>query len=88
MINGIGVFKWNEGKKFFGFYKNDKKNGFGIYNWENPKKIFVGFWINGKQNGIGKFMEKNKVIFGFLLSSSAGSNRQVNFLRTGIPKTQ
>ena len=65
MINGIGVFKWNEGKKFFGFYKNDKKNGFGIYNWENPKKIFVGFWINGKQNGIGKFMEKNKVKFGF-----------------------
>ena len=63
-MNGYGEFIWKEGKKYFGFYKKDKKNGFGIFFWPNDK-FFCGFWKNGKQNGFGKFIKGNVVKFGF-----------------------
>ena len=47
-MNGYGEFYWKDGKKYFGFYDNDKKNGFGIFYW--PKeKFYIGFWKDGKQ---------------------------------------
>ena len=30
-MNGYGEFFWKDGKKYFGYYNNDKKNGFGIF---------------------------------------------------------
>ena len=53
-MNGIGLFKWGDGRKYIGYYKDDKRNGFGIFFWSNPFKIYMGFWLNGLQNGLGK----------------------------------
>jgi hypothetical protein len=64
MMNGLGEFCWKDGKKYFGFYRNDRKEGFGIYSWKEPKKIFIGFWADGKQNGVGKYMDCQRIKFG------------------------
>ena len=61
--NGFGEFIWPD-KRYFGFYNNDKKDGFGIYYWIKLNKVFIGFWKNGKQDGFGKFISKNKMKFG------------------------
>ena len=62
-MNGYGEFYWKDGKKYFGFYDNDKKNGFGIFYW--PKeKFYIGFWKDGKQNGIAKFIKGNNIKYG------------------------
>ena len=62
-MNGYGEFIWKEGKKYFGYYKKDKKNGFGVFYWPN-EKFFCGFWKDGKQNGIGKYSKGNIVKYG------------------------
>jgi hypothetical protein len=59
-MNGYGEFIWKDSKKYFGFYKNDKKEGFGIFYWEKSKKIYVGFFQNGKQDGIGMMIGEGK----------------------------
>lgn len=43
-----------------GFYVQDKKEGFGIYYWENLHKAYLGFWKNGKQHGVGKYINPKK----------------------------
>ena len=52
-----------EGKKYIEFYKNDKKEGFGIYYWPN-NRFFIGFWKAAKQNGPGKYIKDNKIKYG------------------------
>ena len=59
-MHGYGEFKWADGKKYIGYYILDKKEGFGIYYWANPLRIYMGFWKNGKQDGVGKFFNGNK----------------------------
>ena len=61
MMNGFGELRANnEGRKYVGYFLDDKKNGFGMIFWKKPVKIFIGFWLNGKTNGIGKFMKNQK----------------------------
>jgi len=60
---GYGEFIWNQEKKYYGFYKNDKKDGFGIFKMKG-NKIFIGFWKEGKQNGIGKYIKDNNIRYG------------------------
>ena len=54
-----------------GFFNSDKKQGFGIYIW-NENKVFVGLWNDGKQHGIGKYLtrdiDSNSVKFGKWIS--------------------
>jgi len=59
-MHGYGEFNWTDGKKYIGFYKNDKKEGFGIYYWDEPNKVYIGFWKDGKQNGVGKYIVTDK----------------------------
>lgn len=63
-MEGYGEFIWTDGKKYAGFYKNDKKEGFGIYYWTNPRKVYLGFWKNGKQDGVGKYINQEGARFG------------------------
>ena len=63
-MDGFGEFEWKDGKKYIGFYLNDKKEGFGIYYWQSPNKAYIGFWNNGKQHGVGKYMTPSKVRYG------------------------
>ena len=30
---GFGVYKWPDGRKYEGYYLDDKKHGYGIYIW-------------------------------------------------------
>ena len=39
-MDGEGVFKWPDGRKYQGQYKDDKKEGYGIFEWYN--KFYLG----------------------------------------------
>ena len=67
---GYGYNKFKNGDKYFGYYKEDKRNTHGIYFW-NPikkkdnilkKEIYYGFWKNNKKDKIGCYiwMEEEK----------------------------
>ena len=47
-------------KKYTGFYKEDKKDGFGIFKMKG-NKFFIGFWKEGKQEGVGKYIKDNNI---------------------------
>lgn len=32
-MDHFGIYYWSDGRKYSGFYKDDKKHGFGIYVW-------------------------------------------------------
>lgn len=61
-MHGFGEFFWPNGKRYSGYYENDKKEGFGIYYWPDPLRVYLGFWKDGKQDGIGKYFNKDKSI--------------------------
>ena len=63
-MHGYGEFRWKDGKKYAGYYLHDKKEGFGIYYWANPNRVYIGFWKGGKQDGIGKYINPKITRFG------------------------
>lgn len=63
-MHGYGEFTWKDGKKYAGYYTQDKKEGFGIYYWANPNRVYIGFWKGGKQDGVGKYINMNEVRYG------------------------
>jgi hypothetical protein len=32
-MDGVGVYRWADGRSYEGEYSDDKKNGYGIYTW-------------------------------------------------------
>ena len=66
-MDGYGEFYWgNEGKKYFGFYKDDLKQGFGVYVWNfDPIEAYMGFWEKGKMAGLGVRVNGSKLKYGF-----------------------
>ena len=54
----------NNDKIFLGLFKDDKKNGIGIFYWLDSKKMFIGFWKDGKKSGFGKIINNNKIKYG------------------------
>jgi hypothetical protein len=54
-MEGYGTYVWNDGRKYEGCYKDDKKHGFGIYAWADGR-CYEGFWFRGKQHGIGTYL--------------------------------
>jgi hypothetical protein len=68
LMNGYGEFLWPDGKKYFGFYQDDNKHGFGIFLWSsNPIKVYIGFWSKGKQSGLGIMVNGKSIKFGLWL---------------------
>ena len=63
-LDGYGEMNWVDGNKYYGFYKNDKKHGFGMY-YSSDNKYFIGFWKNGKQDGFGKYIQNDKIRYSF-----------------------
>ena len=66
LMNGYGEFSWKNGKKYFGFYKNNIKEDFGIYIYEQkPFQAYIGFWFEGKMDGIGMVIKgKSVMVYG------------------------
>lgn len=54
-MDGIGVYTWQDGRRYEGEYKDDKKHGFGIYTWSDGR-MYSGYWSKGKQHGLGQYM--------------------------------
>ena len=50
-MEGLGVYKWSDGKSYIGEYHNDRKHGYGIYKW--GAKLYMGQWKRGQQSGLG-----------------------------------
>jgi hypothetical protein len=46
-MEGIGIYTWNDGRKYEGMYKDDKKHGYGVYLWADGR-TYEGFWFKGK----------------------------------------
>ena len=63
--NGMGVYLWNEGDIYFGSFKDNRRNGYGVYMIrtsfkDSPGcKYYVGNYSNGLQNGIGACYDSN-----------------------------
>ena len=49
-MEGLGEYKYTNGDKFVGYYKNDLKHGRGIYYFSNGI-VLKGRWIKGKKEG-------------------------------------
>ena len=56
-MDDFGIYTWQDGRTYEGFYQDDKKHGYGVYTWSDQKK-YAGWWSNGKQHGIGVFISK------------------------------
>lgn len=50
-MHGFGDFIWASGKSFSGQYVKDKKEGLGLYYWNDPTEIFFGYWNKGQREG-------------------------------------
>ena len=73
-IDGYGIHKYPNGDKYFGYYRDDKRNFNGIYYWpseENDGRIkqemYYGFWKDNLKEKNGMYVwldestqEKNK----------------------------
>ena len=50
--HGRGVILYNNGDKYYGNFKNGKKDGIGVFFFKNGSKYF-GYWDKNKMNGYG-----------------------------------
>lgn len=66
-MDGKGEFSWADGRKYIGQYLDDKKQGYGVFQWyfvfgkliehcfRPDGRRYEGFWQNGKQHGQGVY---------------------------------
>lgn len=54
--HGKGVMKYPSGNTYTGYYKYDKKSGYGEMNWYSKQETYKGFWEDDKQNGFGEHL--------------------------------
>jgi len=57
-MHGEGEFSWPDGKRYTGWYLNNKKCGLGTFIWPDGRK-YVGFWMDGYMHGRGILFLKN-----------------------------
>ena len=57
-MNGHGVFTWHDGRIYEGEYRDDQKEGFGVYIAKG--KRYEGEWQGGKQHGKGTMSTEGK----------------------------
>lgn len=67
-MNGVGIFKFTDGRVYDGEFLNGSRHGkgkvlevtnVGVYTWPDGRS-YDGQWKDGKQHGIGIFVDKNK----------------------------
>jgi len=57
-MNGKGLLIWDDGKKYEGYFVNDKREGRGTFTWPDGRK-YIGEWQAGKYHGKGIFVNIN-----------------------------
>jgi hypothetical protein len=58
---GYGICYYKNGDKYSGFWSQDKKEGWGIYEFKSSGKIFQGEFINNQIDGYVEYINKNGV---------------------------
>ena len=56
---------WENGDKYEGHWKDDKKEGKGIFTWIQGE-IYIGEWKNNQMTGRGTYTNKDGFIESFL----------------------
>ena len=56
--HGRGIFKWEDGEKYIGYWANNKREGKGMIYYNNGN-YYEGMFKNGKKEGIGRYEWKN-----------------------------
>jgi len=56
--NGWGKFEYDDGY-YDGFWKNGKKDGYGLYKWTDIGK-YIGSWENNTMKGYGVYIANNE----------------------------
>ena len=56
--HGRGVFKWEDGEKYIGYWANNKREGKGMIYYSNGN-YYEGMFKDGKKEGIGRYEWKN-----------------------------
>ncbi|MEZ4874141.1 MAG: hypothetical protein R2793_01470 [Flavobacteriaceae bacterium] len=56
--NGWGKYEYSNGY-YDGFWKNGKKEGYGLYKWTGTGK-YIGNWSNDNMNGYGVYIAENE----------------------------
>ena len=59
MMHGIGLFIWEDGRKYEGEYLNDKKHGKGKFSWSDGR-MYDGEWKEGVQHGVGAYTAEGR----------------------------
>lgn len=63
--HGYGIVLWNDGDMYTGEHIADKRNGFGIYEYDE-NSIFLsyeGYWVNSEPHGEGTLTWRNGDIY-------------------------
>ena len=51
-MHGYGNYVWQDGRRYEGYYSQNKKHGDGTYTYSDGSK-YRGEWQNGMQHGVG-----------------------------------
>ena len=88
-MNGYGIYKFIDGRIYFGEWNNNLMNGYGEFYWIDGKKYF-GFFYSDKKSGFGiYFWPKEKFYIGFWKEgkqNGIGKYIKGNFIKYGIWK--
>ncbi|WP_298418091.1 hypothetical protein [uncultured Kordia sp.] len=80
--SGFGTYKYSQGRGLFsGQYRNDKRNGYGIYVWFG-KAIYFGQWKENSRSGIGTLLHDDGTIY----NGSWKNSKQDGFGISHYPK--
>ena len=61
-MDGLGTFTWDEDTKYKGEYKNNKKEGNGVYSF--GANLYDGYWVNNLPHGKGTLLNEGLRIEG------------------------
>ena len=56
---GYGVYSWNSGSVYKGFFEKDLRHGYGDMFWPDDN-VYRGWWKNGVQHGKGELFVINE----------------------------
>ena len=61
-LNYIGLLKWFNGNEYNGGWKNNQRQGYGVYRYKNGI-IYSGEFVGNRKHGKGKIEYPNGKIY-------------------------
>ena len=81
-MDGIGKFSWDDDTKYNGQYKNNTRDGNGVYSF--GANLYDGHWVNGIPHGDGTLLNDGLRIVGIFrygkmveMTESKGANKDI-----------